>query len=71
MTHSSRSRSRAGYAAGGGAGDDVDDESWLVEYERGVMERTAGRAPRKVEVEEEDGEDGDGDSGSFDFDSNL
>ena len=71
VTHSSRSRSRAVYAAGGGAGDDVDDESWLVEYERGVMERTAGRAPRKVEVEEEDGEDGDGDSGSFDFDSNL
>ena len=60
---SSRSRSRAG--------DDVDDESWLVEYERGSVGRTAGRAPRKVEVEEEDGEDGDGDSGSFDFDSNL
>ena len=57
---SSRSRSRAG--------DDVDDESWLVEYERGSVGRTAGRAPRKVEVEEEDG---DGDSGSFDFDSNL
>ena len=49
----------------------MDDESWLVEYERGVMERTAGRAPRKVEVEEEDGEDWDRDSGSFDFDSNL
>ena len=55
-------------------GDDVDDESWLVEYERGSIGMTAGRAPRKVEVEEEDGEDGedgDGDSGSFDFDSNL
>ena len=57
---SSRPRSRAG--------DDVDDESWLVEYERGSVGRTAGRASRKVEVEEEDG---DGDSGSFDFDSNL